>query len=124
MEIVFSFEHGQQSVLLQGDHENFSLFPSQALLSFVYNNTKIIQMFLTASFYHLYSFSSGFTLKRIFLGFSFLVAFDLLGLNICIVHHEKRWAGGSTTGIKIARRNINNLRYADDTTLMQKVKRN
>ena len=27
-------------------------------------------------------------------------------------------------GIKIARRNINHLRYADDTTLMQKVKRN
>ena len=27
------------------------------------------------------------------------------------------------TGIKIAGRNINNLRYADDTTLMQKVKR-
>ena len=27
-------------------------------------------------------------------------------------------------GIKIARRNINNLRYADDTTLMQKVNRN
>ena len=27
-------------------------------------------------------------------------------------------------GIKIARRNINNLRYADDTTLMEKVKRN
>ena len=27
-------------------------------------------------------------------------------------------------GIKIARRNINNLRYADDTTLMAKVKRN
>ena len=26
--------------------------------------------------------------------------------------------------IKIAGRNINNLRYADDTTLMQKVKRN
>ena len=26
--------------------------------------------------------------------------------------------------IKIARRNINNLRYADDTTLLQKVKRN
>ena len=25
-------------------------------------------------------------------------------------------------GIKIARRNINNLKYADDTTLMQKVK--
>ena len=30
----------------------------------------------------------------------------------------KRWAGGSQTGIKIARRNINNLRCADDTTLM------
>ena len=27
-------------------------------------------------------------------------------------------------GIKIARRNINNLRYADDTTLMQKARRN
>ena len=26
--------------------------------------------------------------------------------------------------IKIARRNINNLRYADDTTLWQKVKKN
>ena len=27
-------------------------------------------------------------------------------------------------GIKIARRNLNNLRYADDTTLMAEVKRN
>ena len=27
-------------------------------------------------------------------------------------------------GIKMARRNINNLRYADDTTLMQKAKKN
>ena len=27
-------------------------------------------------------------------------------------------------GIKIARRNINNLRYADDTTIWQKAKRN
>ena len=27
-------------------------------------------------------------------------------------------------GIKIARRNINNLKYADDTTLLQKVKEN
>ena len=27
-------------------------------------------------------------------------------------------------GVKIARRNINNLRYADDTPLWQKVKRN
>ena len=28
------------------------------------------------------------------------------------------YAGQEATGIKIARRNINNLRYADDTTLM------
>ena len=27
-------------------------------------------------------------------------------------------------GLKIARRNINNLRYADDTTLVAEVKRN
>ena len=33
-------------------------------------------------------------------------------------HHEKRWAGGAQAGIKIAGRNINNLRYADGTTLM------
>ena len=33
-------------------------------------------------------------------------------------HHEKHWAGRSQAGIKIARRNINNLRYADDTSLM------
>ena len=39
-------------------------------------------------------------------------------LLICGVHHEKCWTGWSTSGIKIARRNINNLRYADDTTLM------
>ena len=31
---------------------------------------------------------------------------------------RKRWAGWSTAGIKIAGRNINNLRYADDTMLM------
>ena len=37
---------------------------------------------------------------------------------ICRVHHEKRWAGGSTSQIKIAGRKINNLRYANDTTLM------
>ena len=29
---------------------------------------------------------------------------------------------GAQTGIKIARRNINNLRYADDTTLMAESK--
>ena len=37
---------------------------------------------------------------------------------MCRVHHEKRWAGKSQVGIKIAGRNISNLRYADDTTLM------
>ena len=35
---------------------------------------------------------------------------------ICRGHHEKRWAGEAQAGIKIAGRNINNLRYADDTT--------
>ena len=37
---------------------------------------------------------------------------------ICRVHHEKCWAGGAQAGIKIVGRNINYLRYADDTTLM------
>ena len=37
---------------------------------------------------------------------------------ICRVHYEKFWARRSTARIKIAGRNINNLRYADDTTLM------
>ena len=32
--------------------------------------------------------------------------------------YEKCWTGRSKAGIKIAGRNINNLRYADDTTLM------
>ena len=32
-------------------------------------------------------------------------------------HHEERWTGEARAGIKIAGRNINNLRYADDTTL-------
>ena len=36
----------------------------------------------------------------------------------CRLHHEKCWAGRSTAAIKIAERNINNLRYADDTILM------
>jgi len=40
--------------------------------------------------------------------------------------HIMRNAGlnGAQAGIKIAGRNINNLRYADDTTLWQKVKKN
>ena len=37
---------------------------------------------------------------------------------ICRVHQEKCWAGGSAAGIKIAGRNLNNLRYADDITFM------
>ena len=40
------------------------------------------------------------------------------------VHHEKCWAEEAQVGIKIAGRNINNLRYADDTTVMAKVKKN
>ena len=39
-------------------------------------------------------------------------------LLICRVHHEKLWVDEAQAGIKIARRNINNFRYADDTTLM------
>ena len=34
------------------------------------------------------------------------------------LHHEKRWLGEAQDGIKISGRNINNLRYADNTTLM------
>ena len=37
-------------------------------------------------------------------------------LFICRVHHTKCWAGWKQAGIKIAGRNINNLRYTDDTT--------
>ena len=43
----------------------------------------------------------------------------LLIYLICRVHHEKNTGlEEAQAGIKIARRNINNLRYADDTTLM------
>ena len=51
-------------------------------------------------------------------------------LSLCLfnLHAEyiMRKAGLEETqaGIKVAGRNINNLRYADDTTLKQKVKRN
>ena len=37
---------------------------------------------------------------------------------VCRVHHEKCWAGKAQARIKIAGRNINNLRYADDTTFI------
>ena len=39
-------------------------------------------------------------------------------LLICITHHAKCWLDEAQDGIKIAGRNINNLRYADDSTLM------
>ena len=42
----------------------------------------------------------------------------LLILFIGRVHHEKWWVEEAQAGIKIARRNINNLRYTDGTTLM------
>ena len=37
---------------------------------------------------------------------------------MCRVHHEKHWTGRNTAGIKVAGRNNNNLRYADDINLM------
>ena len=37
---------------------------------------------------------------------------------MCRVHHEKCWLYETQTGINIVRRNINNLIYADDVTLM------
>ena len=39
-------------------------------------------------------------------------------LLICRIHHARCWAGWNPSWNKSARRNINNLRYADDTTLM------
>ena len=37
-------------------------------------------------------------------------------------HHEKFWKDEAQAGINIAGRNINNLRYADDITLMAESK--
>ena len=37
---------------------------------------------------------------------------------LCRIHHTKCRLEEAQAGIKIARRNISNLRYADDTTLM------
>ena len=42
----------------------------------------------------------------------------LLIYLLCRVHHEKCWAGRSTSWNQDCRGNINNLRYEDDTTLM------
>ena len=46
---------------------------------------------------------------------SFKTAFSLSCFR---VHHAKCWANEAQAGIKIAGRNINNLRYADDTAFM------
>ena len=37
---------------------------------------------------------------------------------MCRVHHAKCWTDESQARIKIAGRNISNLRHSDDTTLM------
>ena len=42
----------------------------------------------------------------------------IITLLTCRVHHAKCLVEKAQTGFKIAGRNINNLRYADDTTLM------
>ena len=42
----------------------------------------------------------------------------LLISHICRIHHVKCWLDEVQAGIKISRRSINNLRYADDTILM------
>ena len=47
-----------------------------------------------------------------------LYTVTLLTYLICRVHHVKCRLDEAQAGIKIAGRNINNLRYADDTTLM------
>ena len=39
-------------------------------------------------------------------------------LLICRIHHEKHLLDEAQAGIKIVRRNINYLRYANETTLM------
>ena len=45
----------------------------------------------------------------------------IVGFNIS---HEKSGLDEAQAGIKIVGRNINNLRYTDDTTLWQKVNKN
>ena len=46
----------------------------------------------------------------------------LLTLLICGVYHVKCGLDEAQAGIKVARRNINNLRYADDTTFLAESK--
>ena len=42
--------------------------------------------------------------------------------SLCRVHHAKCQLDEAQAGIKMAGRNINNLRYEDDTTLMAESK--
>ena len=42
---------------------------------------------------------------------------------MCRVHHSNTGLGESQTGIKIAWRNINNFRYADDNILMTEMEK-
>ena len=51
--------------------------------------------------------------SRLCLSGLFLMTFVMGGIS-----HAGSQRGETQAGIKIARRNINNLRYADDTTLM------
>ena len=50
-----------------------------------------------------------------------LYTVTLLIQLLCRVHHEKPWAGRSTSWNQDCQENINNLRYADDTTLMAEI---
>ena len=50
------------------------------------------------------------------------VYYHLTYLTLCRVHHANGRLDEAQVGIKIARRNINNLRYAYDTTLMAESK--
>ena len=50
-----------------------------------------------------------------------LYTVTLLTYLICRVHHVKCRLDESKAGMKIARRNINNLRYAGDTNLMAEI---
>ena len=57
-------------------------------------------------------------------GMSRLHIVTLLIYLIYKIHHVKFWAGWNTSWNQDCWENINNLRYTDDTTLWQKVKKN
>ena len=58
------------------------------------------------------------TVSKLAKGYVNLFIVTLLIKLLYSVHHVKCQAGCSQAGIKTAWRSINNLRYADDTTLM------